>query len=93
MKFFAGFITATLISLILVISAWLYFDFPIQTNDETETYNPPQEVQQQKYNDYVESQDNPTVTDDAGQQTQAHNEAGTNNYEYAKEHSLIQEDK
>lgn len=54
MKFFAGFITATLIALILVISAWLYFDLPIDTNNETQETTPPQEVQQQSYNDHIE---------------------------------------
>lgn len=58
MKFFAGFITATLIALILFISAWLYFDLPIDTNDETQETTPPQEVQQQSYNDHIEQQTN-----------------------------------
>lgn len=58
MRFLAGFITATLISLILVISAWLYFDLPIDTNDETQETTPPQEVQQQSYNDHIEQQTN-----------------------------------
>lgn len=58
MKFLAGFITATLIALILVISAWLYFDLPIDTNDETQETTPPQEVQQQSYNDHIEQQTN-----------------------------------
>jgi hypothetical protein len=56
MKFFAGFITAT-----LIISAWLYFDLPIDTNDETQETQettPPQEVQQQSYNDHIEQQTN-----------------------------------
>lgn len=54
MRFLAGFITATLIALILVISAWLYLDLPIDTNDETQETTPPQEVQQQSYNDHIE---------------------------------------
>lgn len=58
MKFLAGFITATLIALILVISAWLYFDLPIDTNDETQETTPPKEVQQQSYNDHIEEQTN-----------------------------------
>lgn len=57
MRFLAGFITATLISLILVISAWLYLDLPIDTNDETQETTPPQEVQQ-SYNDHIEEQAN-----------------------------------
>ena len=88
MKFFAGFLTASILCAILFICGWLYFGFPIDTNDDTETYTPPKEVQQQKYDDYVE--DNPTVYSEGGYETQLHNEAGTNNYEYAKEHGLIQ---
>lgn len=91
MKFFAGFITATLISLILVISAWLYFDLPIDTNNETENYNPPQEVQQQKYDDHIEEQqeDSQEITP-SGLTVEEynklpHNNAGTNNQKYLKE--------
>lgn len=87
MKFFAGFITATLISLILVISAWLYFDLPIQTNDETGTYNPPQEVQQQKYDDHIEEKQELTPSGLTVEEYNKlpHNNAGTNNQQYAKE--------
>lgn len=55
MKFLAGFITATLISLILVISAWLYFDLPIDTNNETQETTPTKQVQQQKYTDHIQA--------------------------------------
>lgn len=58
MKFLAGFITSTLIALILFISAWLYFGLPIDTNDETQETTPPQEVQQQSYNDHIVEQTN-----------------------------------
>lgn len=109
MKFLAGFITATLIALILVISAWLYFDLPIDRNDETHETTPPQEVQQ-SYNDHIEEQTSPSqapVSENNVDNTEItpsglevddynkldHNEAGTNNHDYAKEHGLIQEDK
>ena len=93
MRFFAGFLTASILCATLFICGWLYFGLPIDTNNnnDTETYTPPQEVQQQKYDDYVE--DNPTVYSEGGYETKLHNEAGTNNYEYAKEHGLIKEDK
>lgn len=91
MKFFAGFIIATLIVLIIVINAYLFFDLNIQTNNETENYNPPQEVQQQKYDDHIEEQQ-----DDSQELTPSgltveeynklpHNNAGTNNQKYLKE--------
>lgn len=58
MKFFSGFIIATLIALIVFINAYLFFDLPIETNDETQETTPPQEVQQQSYNDHIEEQTN-----------------------------------
>lgn len=54
MKFLFGFISATMFIAIVFITCWLYFDLPIDTNDETETYTPPQEVQQEMYNDHIE---------------------------------------
>lgn len=60
MKFLFGFITSTMFIAIMFIGCWLYFDFPISTNDETETYNPPKEVQQQKYNDHIKEQTSPS---------------------------------
>lgn len=35
MKFLLGFISATMFIAIVFIGCWLYFDFPISTNDET----------------------------------------------------------
>lgn len=34
MRFLLGFISATIFITIMVIACWLYFDFPISTNDE-----------------------------------------------------------
>lgn len=34
MRFLLGFISATIFIAIMVIGCWLYFDFPISTNDE-----------------------------------------------------------
>lgn len=46
MKFLLGFITSTIFIAIMFIGCWLYFDFPISTNDE-EQHNPKtQQVQQ-----------------------------------------------
>lgn len=103
MKFLVGVILSAIITSLLFIGAWFYFDFPIDTNDESEKYNPPLEVQQQKYNDHIEEQrepqteqqeveENPTVYSEGGYETKLHNFAGTNNYEYAKEHGLIEEE-
>lgn len=39
MKFLAGFITSLLLCMLLFIGAWLYFDLPIDTNNETQTNN------------------------------------------------------
>ena len=48
MKFLFGFITSTMFIAITFIACWLYFDFPISTNDE-EQHNPKtQQVQQEE---------------------------------------------
>lgn len=39
MKFLIGFITSLLLCMLLFIGAWLYFDLPIDTNNETHTTN------------------------------------------------------
>ena len=39
MKFLIGFITSLLLCMLLFIGAWLYFDLPIDTNNETQTTN------------------------------------------------------
>lgn len=40
MKFIAGMITSTIFIAIMIIGCWLYFDFPISTNDEEEQNKP-----------------------------------------------------
>lgn len=40
MKFLSGFLTATIFIAIMVIGCWLYFDFPISTNDEEQQNTP-----------------------------------------------------
>lgn len=40
MKFFAGFLTSTLLIAIMIIGCWLYFDFPISTHDEEQQNTP-----------------------------------------------------
>lgn len=40
MRFLLGFISATLFIAIVFIGCWLYFDFPISTNDEEQQNTP-----------------------------------------------------
>lgn len=40
MKFIAGMITSTIFIAIMIIGCWLYFDFPITTNDKEEQNTP-----------------------------------------------------
>lgn len=62
MKFLAGMITSSIFIAIVFIGCWLYFDFPISTNDE-EQHNPKtQQVQQaeiQKENKQQQQQQQP----------------------------------
>lgn len=48
MRFIFGFITATLFIAIVFISCWLYFDFPISTNDEKQHDQQTQQIQQEE---------------------------------------------
>ena len=48
MRFIFGFITATLFIAIVFISCWLYFDFPISTNDEKQHDPQTQQIQQEE---------------------------------------------
>lgn len=59
MRFLAGFITAICLASLVFIGGWLYFDLPIQTNDNTTqqtsnetSYNTSQHTQQ-LHNDYT----------------------------------------
>lgn len=47
MKFLLGFITSTIFIAIVFISCWLYFDFPISTNDEQQHNPKTQQIQQE----------------------------------------------
>lgn len=48
MKFLLGFISATIFIAIVFISCWLYFDFPISTNDEQQDNPKTQQMQQEE---------------------------------------------
>lgn len=48
MKFLFGFISATLFIAIVFITCWLYFDFPISTNDEQQDNPKTQQMQQEE---------------------------------------------
>ena len=40
MRFLLGFLSATIFIAIMIIGCWLYFDFPISTNDEEQQNTP-----------------------------------------------------
>lgn len=48
MKFLLGFITSTIFIAIIFIGCWLYFDFPISTNDEQQHNPQTQQIQQEE---------------------------------------------
>ena len=48
MKFLFGFITSTIFIAIMFIGCWLYFDFPISTNDEQQHNPKTQQIQQEE---------------------------------------------
>lgn len=48
MKFIAGMITSTIFIAIVFIICWLYFDFPISTNDEKQAEPETQQIQQEQ---------------------------------------------
>ena len=48
MKFIAGMITSTIFIAIVFIGCWLYFDFPISTNDEQQHNPKTQQIQQEE---------------------------------------------
>lgn len=101
MKFFLGFLTSSIIALLLIIGLWFYFDLPIDTNDETSPQvKQVEEVYQTEPSQAPVSENNVDNTEitPSGLSVEDynkldHNKAGTNNQEYAKEHGLIQEDK
>ena len=48
MKFLLGFITSTIFIAIMFIGCWIYFDFPISTNDEKQEEPKTQQIQQEE---------------------------------------------
>lgn len=71
MKFLAGMITSSIFIAIVFIACWLYFDFPISTNDEQQHNPKTQQIQQeeiQKENTQEQQQDN--TQNDTQQQSQ-----------------------
>lgn len=48
MKFLFGFITSTIFIAIMFIGCWIYFDFPISTNDEQQHNPQTQQIQQEE---------------------------------------------
>lgn len=48
MKFLAGMITSSIFIAIVFIGCWLYFDFPISTNDEQQHNPKTQQIQQEE---------------------------------------------
>ena len=48
MKFLLGFISAVIFIALVFIGCWLYFDFPISTNDEIQKEEQTQEIQQEQ---------------------------------------------
>lgn len=40
MRFLLGFLSATIFIVIMIVGCWLYFDFPIDTNNEEEQNTP-----------------------------------------------------
>lgn len=51
MKFLLGYVTSTILTLIIILGCWLYFDFPISTSDEIQEEPQTQQIQQEKIND------------------------------------------
>lgn len=47
MKFLLGFITSIIFIAIMFIGCWIYFDFPISTNDEKQQEPQTQQIQQE----------------------------------------------
>lgn len=61
MKFILGFITSTIFIAITFIACWLYFDFPISTNDEKQSEPQTQQIQQDEIQDNTQEQQAPTT--------------------------------
>lgn len=99
MKFFLGFLTSSIIALLLIIGLWFYFDLPIDTNDETSPQvKQVEEVYQTEPSQAPVSEnnvDNREITP-SGLTVEEyneldHNESGTNNHDYAVKNGLTKE--
>jgi len=85
MKFLAGFITSLILCMLLFIGAWLYFDLPIDTNDNTQTTNEMSQDTSYSPTDETSDNNNDETTNDPYNKTtkQKHNgyETPTNEVE------------
>lgn len=75
MKFLIGFITSLLLCMLLFIGAWLYFDLPIDTNNETQTTN--ETSQETSYSPTDDTTDE-TTDDTSNEQSEATDYQSTN---------------
>ena len=64
MKFLIGFITSLILCMLLFIGAWLYFDLPIDTNDNTQTTN---EMSQDTSYSPTDNNTNETIDDNTNE--------------------------
>lgn len=71
MKFLLGFVTSTIFIAIMFIGCWLYFDFPISTNDEKQSQPQTQQVQQEEIQKENTQQDTQQDTQKNVQEQQA----------------------
>lgn len=75
MKFLIGFITSLILCMLLFIGAWLYFDLPIDTNDNTQTTN---ETSQETSYSPTDDTTNDTTNDTSNEQSEATDYQSTN---------------
>lgn len=75
MKFLIGFITSLILCMLLFIGAWLYFDFPIDTNDNTQTTN---ETSQETSYSPTDENTNETSNETTNEQSEATDYQATN---------------
>lgn len=61
MKFLLGFITSTIFIAIVFISCWLYFDFPISTNNEEQKNTPVETSTESLEQDNTQEQQSPAT--------------------------------
>ena len=61
MKFLLCFITSTIFIAIMFIGCWLYFDFPISTNDEQQHNPQTQQIQQENIRQEQPQQQQPAT--------------------------------